>query len=219
MKKSVTILLFFSSLKIFSQTTKEFKYFGIYEDYVANKYIEPFVETEVKELSLGYIVTGKKIDKTTNKKSKKEKSAWAFEYNKDLYFNMIYAQWIFEWDTFAKIDVIGKNYMLVILDEEKDRKAIGNFNPYGGGVVGVLLNSKPKSSWFNKEGNSFKVLLIDRNKPLRVKASGLENVLAYLVDTNKILELSKNDPSVIEKLKNNSYKLENFIELISKLNQ
>ena len=219
-KKILIILLFLTFCSAKSQENfREFKYYDIYEDYVSNKPIEPILNTEIKELNSEYIKIGKKFDKITNKKSKIENSAWALEYQNNLYFNMIYASYIYEWDTFAKFDIIGKNYMLVILDEKKERKAIGTNNPYGGSAVGVLLNMKPKSSWLDNKGNTFKILLIDRINPLRIKASGIKNVLAYLVDTKKILELSQNNPETIEKLKNQNYKLEDFVELINILNK
>lgn len=199
---------------------QEFKYYDIYEDYISNKPIEPIVTTVVKNITPEYIIVGKKINKETNKKSKnKEGLAWALEYKNDLYFNMIYAQYIYKFDTFTKFDIIGKNYMLIILNEKTDSKAIGNPTPYGGSIVGSLLNMKPYSSWLDKNGNPHKALLIDRQNPFRIKSSGLKNVLAYLVTSDKVAEISDNDPDVISKLKNKIFNLEDLINLINALNE
>ncbi|MBV2166912.1 MAG: hypothetical protein KUL76_10330 [Kaistella sp.] len=218
------ILLIFLLVNFFSvkaqENYKDFKYYYIYEDYVSNKPIEPVVNTEVKTLTSEYIIVGKKVDKETNKKSKnKEGSSWALQYNNDLYFNMVYAQYIYKFDTFSKFDIIGKNYMLIVLNEKTDKKAIGNPTPYGGSIVGSVLNMKPYSSWFDANGDSHKVLLIDRQNPFRVKSSGLKNVLAYLVTSDKVAEIANNNPDVILKLKNKSFKLEDLANLINDLNK
>ena len=87
-KKILIILLFLTFCSAKSQENfREFKYYDIYEDYVSNKPIEPIVNTEIKELNSEYIKIGKKFDKITNKKSKIENSAWALEYQNNLYFN------------------------------------------------------------------------------------------------------------------------------------
>ncbi len=220
-KKNFLILLLINFAFINAQENyKEFKYFYIYEDYVSNKPIEPIVNTVVKNITSEYIIVGKKINKENNKKSKnKEGSAWALEYNNDLYFNMIYAQYIYKFDTFTKFDIIGENYMLIILNEKTDNKAIGNPTPYGGSIVGSILNMKTYSSWFDNNGNSYKALLIDKKNPFRIKSSGLKNVLAYLVTSDKIAELTNNNPDVISKLKNKTFKLEDLTNLINDLNK
>ena len=216
----LTLLLVNFFLINAQENFQEFKYYDIYEDYVANKSIEPIVNTQVKRITPEYIIVGKKINKETNKKSKnKEGLAWALEYKNDLYFNMIYAQYIYKFDTFTKFDVIGENYMLIILNEKSDSKAIGNPTPYGGSIVGSILNMKPYSSWFDKDGNSYKVLLIDRNNPFRIKSSGLKNVLAYLVTSDKVAELANNNEEVILQLKSKSFKLEDLTNLIDNLNK
>lgn len=222
MIKRIFLTLFLANFFFINaqENFQEFKYYDIYEDYVANKSIEPIVNTLVKSITPEYILVGKKIDKKTNKKSKnKEDSAWALEYKNDLYFNMIYAQNIYKFDTFTKFDVIGKNYMLIILNEKSDSKAIGNPIPYGGSILGSILNMKPYSSWFDKDGNSYKALLIDRNNPFRIKSSGLKNVLAYLVTSDKVAELASNNEEVILQLKSKSFKLEDLTNLIDNLNK
>ena len=78
---------------------------------------------------------------------------------------------------------------------------------------------KPYSSWFDANGDSHKVLLIDRQNPFRVKSSGLKNVLAYLVTSDKVAEIANNNPDVILKLKNKSFKLEDLANLINDLNK
>lgn len=204
----IILLASFGNVKS-QENYRNFKYYSLYEDYVANKPIEPFVNTIAKKISSEYIIVGKKFDKSTNKRSKKENLAWAFEYENKLYFNMIYAQYIYSWDTFAKFDIIGDNYMAIILDETKDRKAIGMENRF----------RIPNSSWFDKNGNSFKVLLINRKNPFRVKGSGMENVLAHLIDADKVAEISNYDKEVIYKLTNKELSLEDLINLVNQLNK
>lgn len=212
----LTLISFFVNAQ---NNLKEFKYYSIYEDYVANKPIQPPVNTEVKRITPEYIAVGKKFDKETNKKSKnKEGSAWALEYNDKLYFNMIFAQGIYKFDVFSKFDIIGKNYMLIILNEKTDKNAIGTPAPYGGSIVGSVLNMKPYSSWVDSNGEAHQALLIDRQNPFRIKASGLKNVLAYLVTSDKVAQIADNDTEVIAKLKDKSFKLEDLINLINNLN-
>lgn len=138
---------------------------------------------------------------------------------KIFFLNMYNASYIYQNKTFAKFNIIGKRFMVILLDEKKDSKAIGYNNPYGGGLIGAALNMKPKSSWKDKNGNSFKILFIDKENLIRIKSSGIKNAIAYLLDTKKIIELSNNSEEVIEKLKNNEYFVEDFINFVNDANK
>ncbi|MDC8026596.1 hypothetical protein NBY09_10550 [Elizabethkingia anophelis] len=105
------------------------------------------------------------------------------------------------------------------MDENKDRKAIGYNNPYGGGLLGAALNMRPKSSWKDKQGNTFKILYIDIENPARPKGSGQKNAIALLLDTQKVIELNNNSPEIIQKLKNNEYYVEDFLEFVNNANK
>ena len=59
----LTLLLVNFFLINAQENFQEFKYYDIYEDYVANKSIEPIVNTQVKRITPEYIIVGKKINK------------------------------------------------------------------------------------------------------------------------------------------------------------
>lgn len=159
--------------------------------------------------------------KDNEERAKKAIHAWALKYNDGIYMNMGNAAFISKGKTFVKFDIIGKKYMVVLIDEKQDRKAFNyNNNPYGsGGLIGVALNVKPKSSWKDKNGTSFKILFIDVEKPMRGPRGLEKNVIGILLDTQKILELYNKDESITQKLKKDEYFVEDFIEFVNKANQ
>lgn len=207
------------SQSLFSQIAKNYIYYDGYDDYINNNPMQPEVVTYVKEFTPNAILIDSFKYTQSNKTAKKERLSWALFDGKDLFLNMYNASYIYQNKTFAKFNIIGKRFMVILLDEKKDSKAIGYNNPYGGGLIGAALNMKPKSSWKDKNGNSFKILFIDKENLIRIKASGIKNAIAYLLDTKKIIELSNNSEEVIQKLKNNEYFVEDFLNFVNNANK
>ncbi|MCJ8153964.1 hypothetical protein MKJ01_09365 [Chryseobacterium sp. SSA4.19] len=116
-------------------------------------------------------------------------------------------------DFYVKADIVSKRYWVIFINEKKDGKIFGSNNPYGGGLVGAALNIRPRSSWKNKNGEKFKILLVDFENP-NVTRSRPKDANAFLVDTKKILEVTNNDPEVIEKLRKENYTIEDFADFI-----
>jgi hypothetical protein len=220
MKTKLFFLAILFSQLLSAQTEENFTYFYSYEDYLSNTPLQPEVITNVNEQTSKYILTDSYKYKDNGEKAKKARNSWALKYNNDIYMNMINATFIYTWKTFAKFDIIGKKYMVILLDEKEDRKAIGYNNSYGGGgLIGAALNMKSKSSWKDKNGKSFKILFIDVDKPMRGPRGSEKNVSGILLDTQKILELYNNDESIVQKLKKDEYFVEDFIEFVNKANQ
>lgn len=194
---------------------KQYDFFNGYDDYLANNPMRPEIVGNAKEITKQYIQFSDYKFKENDRKAKEARLAWALSDGKDLYFNMADASYIYTYNIYAKFNIINDNYMVILLDEKRDRKAIGYNAPYGGGIVGAVLNMKPKSSWKDKDGNSFKILLIEKNKLIRHDGKRSHRVIAYLVDTKKILELTNNNPEIIEKLRKDNYKVEDFLQLIN----
>ncbi|MDE5488640.1 hypothetical protein [Elizabethkingia meningoseptica] len=219
MKKLFIFPILFLGQILFSQTQKEYIYYNGYDDYLNNNPMQPTVITYVKEFTPNAILIDTFKYKDSDKTAKKERLSWALKDGNDLYLSMYNASYIYQNKTFAKFNIIGKKYMVILLDEKTDRKAIGHDNPYGGGLLGAALNMKPKSSWKDKHGNTFKILYIDIETPYRSKGSGQKNVIALLLDTQKIIELNENSSEIIQKLKNNEYYVEDFIEFVNNANK
>lgn len=203
-----------------SQTTKnvdDFEFYYGYKDFLEDKPVKSNVKGEITDISPKIFKVGSFRYKETDKKAKPENFTWAIKYNNDVYFSMMNAAYIYS-DYFVKTDIVGKKYWVIFLNEKTDRKAIGSNNPYGGGIVGAVLNMKPKSSWKDKDGNSYKILLVDFEKP-NIERTRPKDNNAYLVDTNKILEITKNDQVTIQKLKEDKYTIEDFAEFINANNK
>jgi len=216
--KHLFALLFICTVQVFPAQTnnKEFQFYALYEDYLTGNAMQPGIAGEIKEISDQYIHFSDYRYIDNNKKAKAAASAWALSDGKNLYFNMMNAGVIYRNNVFAKFDFINDRYMVVLLDETKESKAIGYNNPYGGGLLGAALNIKPKSTWKDTEGNSYKILLVDKKNPYPLKGNMAHRMIVPIVDTGKILELSNNEPAIMEKLKKNSFLTEDFIELISR---
>ncbi|MCC3216320.1 hypothetical protein LIV57_13700 [Chryseobacterium sp. X308] len=193
-------------------------YYG-FSDYKKDSLAKPSVYAEVKSQNEDYIKISPFRYTDTDKKAKKENRAWLMKYQDNLYFSMTYAAYIYSFDTFARVHVIGKKYFLIYLDEVKDKKAISYNNPYGGGLLGGALNAglTPKFAWKDKKGNSYKVLLIDIEKSNNT-SDKRDVSFGLVVDTKLIVKLTDNDPEVISKLKTNQYYLEDIIDLVNKEN-
>ncbi|MCT4011149.1 hypothetical protein HZQ24_02170 [Elizabethkingia anophelis] len=219
MKKLLIFPVFFFGHILFSQTQKEYIYYNGYDDYLNNNQMQPAVVTYVKGFTPNAILIDDFKYKDSDKTAKKERLSWALKDGNDLYLSMYNASYIYQNKTFAKFSIIGKKYMVILLDENKDRKAIGYNNPYGGGLLGAALNMRPKSSWKDKQGNTFKILYIDVENPARPKGSGQKNAIALLLDTQKVIELNNNSPEIIQKLKNNEYYVEDFLEFVNNANK
>ena len=133
---------------------------------------------------------------------------------------MMSASDIYQFKAFAKFDIIGKKYMVILLDEKVDKKAIGYNNPYaGGGLIGVALNIKPKNSWKDKNGKTFRILYIDIENPMRGPKGLEKNAIGICLNTQQVLKLHNSDTAIVAKLKNNEYFVEDFIEFVNKANQ
>jgi hypothetical protein len=221
MKTRIFFLAILFSQLLSAQTEENFTYFYSYEDYPSNAPLQEEVITIVKEQTSEYILIDSQTYKNTGDRAKKAIHSWALKFNNDIYMNMMSAAFISSGKTFAKFDIIGKKYMVILLDEKQDRKAFSyNNNPYGGGgLIGAALNVKPKSSWKDKNGKNYKILFIDIEKPMRGPRGLEKNVIGILLDTQKILELYSNDKNVIEKLKKSEYLVEDFIEFVNRANQ
>jgi hypothetical protein len=220
MKIKILLLALLFSQLISAQTEENFTYYYSYEDYLSNTPVEQEVITIVKEQTSKYILMNSQTYKNNGERAKKAIHAWSLKYNDGIYMNMGNAAFISSGKTFAKFDIIGKNFMVILLDEKEDRKAISYNNPYaGGGLIGAALNMKPKSSWKDKNGKTFKILYIDIENLMRGPRGLEKNVIGLLLDTQKILELYNNDEVVIEKLKKDNYLVEDFIEFVNKANQ
>ncbi|WP_160136438.1 hypothetical protein [Chryseobacterium sp. c4a] len=201
------------------QKIKGMEFYYGFSDYKKDSLVNPNVYAEVKSQNEDYIKMSAFRFIDTDKKAKKANNAWLMKYQDNLYFSMTYASFIYSFDTFAKVNVIGKKYFLIYLDETKDRKAISYNNPYGGSLVGLAINAglTPKSAWKDKKGNSYKVLLVDVEKSNNT-FDKRDVSFGFIVDTKLILKLVDNDPEVISKLKDNKYYLEDIIDLVNKEN-
>ena len=216
MRKILIVVIISLSIPLLSQSSKnidDFEFYYGYKDYLEDKPVKSNVKADIKDISPKIFKVGRFKYKETDKNAKQETFTWAIKYQNDYYFNMLNAAYIYS-DYFVKVDITGKRYWVIFLNEKTDKKAIGTNNPYGGGVLGAALNMKPRSHWRNKEGNYFKILLIDFQNPNIVKSRPKDNN-AYLVDTKKILELTNNDETTILKLKEDNYTIEDFAEFIN----
>jgi len=209
----VTVSLSVFGLSQSSKNIDDFEFYYGYKDYLEDKPVKSSVKADLKDISPKIFKAGRFKYKETDKNAKQENFTWAIKYQNDFYFNMLYAAYIYS-DYFVKVDITGKKYWVIFLNEKTDKKAIGTGAPYGGGVLGTVLNIKPRSHWKNKEGNYFKILLIDFQNPNIEKSRPKDNN-AYLVDTKKILELTNNDETTILKLKEDNYTIEDFAEFIN----
>ncbi|MFV8333660.1 hypothetical protein [Flavobacterium sp. GSP14] len=199
---------------------KNFEFYETYDDYVINNIMKPAVSAYVHRETSKYFTINKYLFTETDTKAKKAASAWCFKYENGIYLNMINAAWIGQWDTFVKFDIVGKKYMVILLNEDTDWRAIGHYSKYGGGLTEVLINAsiKPKSSWKDKNDNKFKILFVDVENPMRADQIKKNEVFADLLDTKKVLELYNNDEAVVKKLKDNDFKVEDFIEFVTNAN-
>ncbi len=220
MKKLFVIIGLIFINFFFSQTVikvDSFEFYYGYKDFLEDKPVKSNVKGEITVISSKIFKVGTFRYKETDKRAKPENFTWAIKYNNDIYFSMMNAAYIYS-DYFVKTDIIGKKYWVIFLNEKTDRIAIGSNNPYGGGIVGAVLNMKPKNSWKDKNGNSYKILLIDFENP-NIERSRPKDNNAYLVDKNKIIDLTKNDPITIQKLKDEKYTIEDFVEFIKANNK
>ncbi|SIR14275.1 hypothetical protein [Chryseobacterium indoltheticum] len=220
MMKALVLVFTALSAFVFAQNEKlndvEF-YYG-FTDYKSRNLSKSDVYAEIKSQNENYVQISSFRFADTDKKARKENRAWLMKYNDKLYFNMTYAAYIFSYDTFCKVDIIGKKHILLYLDEIKDKKAISYNNTNSGGVLTeVIFNTKPKFSWKDKKGNSYKVLLIDIDKSNNT-SDDRDVSFGHIVDTKKILKITNNDPEVISKLKNDQYYLEDIIALVNNEN-
>lgn len=200
------------------QKLKDVEFYYGFTDYKSDNFSKPDVYAEIKSQNENYVKISSFRFSDTDKKAKKENRAWLMKYNNQLYFNMTYASYIYSFDTFSKVDVIGKKYILLYLDESKDRKAIASNTAYPvGGLVGVLMNVKPKFSWKDKKGNSYKVLLINVDKSNNT-IDDRDISFGHVLDTKALLKITNNDSEVVSKLKNDQYYLEDIIALINNEN-
>jgi hypothetical protein len=220
MKTKIFFLAILFSQLLSAQTEETFTYFYSYEDYLSNTIVKPEVITVVKEQTSKYILTDSYKYKDTGERAKEARNSWALKFNNDVYMNMISASDIYQFKAFAKFDIIGKKYMVILLDEKVDKKAIGYNNPYGGGgLIGAALNMKPKNYWKDKNGKTFRILYIDIENPMRGPRGLEKNVIGICLNTQQILKLYNNDTAIVEKLKKDEYLVEDFIEFVNKGNQ
>lgn len=220
MKRSFLFFLILLSGLLSAQkqqlTGAEF-YYG-FSDYKKGNLSRPEVYAEIKSQNENYVKISSFRHIGSDDKAKKENRAWLMKYNDHLYFNMTYAAYIFSYDTFSKVDVISKKYILLYLDETKDKKAIAYNTAYPAtGLMGVLMNTKPRFSWKDRQGNSYKVLLIDVDHSNNT-ADDRDISFGHILDTKAILKMTDNHPEVIAKLKSDRYYLEDIIELVKNEN-
>ncbi|WP_042721508.1 hypothetical protein [Flavobacterium sp. B17] len=215
MRKILLLACFISFNLYFTQTNEDidnFEFYYGYKDYLNDAPVKSKVKGEIKTATEKYFKVSKFRYKDTDEKAKPENFTWAIKFNNDLYLSMWNAAYIYS-DSFVKVDIVSKRYWVVFLNEKKDSKVIGANNPYGGGLIGAALNIRPRSSWKNKNGENYKILLIDFENP-NITRSRPKDANAFLVDTKKILEVTNNDPEVIEKLKEEKYTIEDFANFI-----
>jgi len=174
MRQFVFLHLLFFSIFFSAQEKKEtaFEFYYGYTDFKKDSISKSNTYATIEDQNIQYLKLSSFKYTDSNKKAKKESRSWVIKYNNGLYFNMSYASYIYSFDYFAKIDIIGKKYLVIFLDEKKDKRAIGHNNPYGGSLVGVILNMRSKDSWSDKNGNSYKVLLINLEKPVIIDKKG-----------------------------------------------
>ncbi|MCT3960919.1 hypothetical protein [Elizabethkingia anophelis] len=225
MKKTILLylLVYFYGVVSAQKNKNSFEkidYYFTYKNYVENKpNIPEEAKIDIVENNSQYINYKSIISISTGEKIKKYFLIWGIKYNNELYFNMLNAPIeVNARKIFAKFDIVGKRYYVILLDTNKEKKAIGfNSNPYGGGIVGGVLNMKSKSTWKDKGGNSYKILFLDIQNPT-ISPSNPDNSLPLVLNTEKVLELYNNDPLIIDKLKKNEYMVEDFINFINNEN-
>ncbi|KQR93525.1 hypothetical protein ASG01_10145 [Chryseobacterium sp. Leaf180] len=193
-------------------------YYG-FSEYQKDSLAKPNVYADIKNQNDSYIKISDFRFVDSNKKAKMENSAWLMKLQDKLYFNMLYASHIYSFDTYAKVNLVGKKYFLIYLDEQKDKKAIGATNPYGGSLIGLAIYADLKSrvTWKDKKGKSYTVLLIDVENKDNV-GDKRDVSFGRILDTKLILKISNDSPEVISKLKNNNFYLENVIDLVNEVN-
>lgn len=194
-------------------------YYFTYEDYVNNRPNLPEkAYITIKQENPNSIIYGKILSESTHKKIKKGYTIWGIKYKGELYHNMLLTNYIYKGDAFGKFSIMGKRFNVVILDTKKDKKAIGsNSNPYGGGLVAAALYKTYKSTWKDRQGNSYKVIFYDNKNPM-MSPTDEKNIFVRLLDTKTLLDIYENDPTIIEKLKKDEYYLEDFLEFVNKEN-
>ncbi len=104
------------------------------------------------------------INKKTNQEFSNGRNAWALKYNNDYFVNLGYSVDLTNWDSFIKLDVIGR-YCLFFVSSESYLNDIAD-NQYGLGLVGVLGNTigKPKNSFVDKNNKKYSIHFIDTNE-------------------------------------------------------
>lgn len=224
MKRSLLffVVVFFVSFIYGQEELKKesIDYYFTYEDYVNNTPNLPEkAYITIKQENPNSIIYGGIFSESTNKKIKKGYTIWAIKYKGELYHNMLLTNYeIAKERAFGKFNIIGKRFSVIILNTKDDKKAIGhNSNPYGGGLVAAALYKKYESTWKDKDGKSYKVIFLDTQNPI-ISPTHNKNVIVRLLNTPAILDLYKNDPVIIEKLKKKEYYLEDFLEFVNKEN-
>ena len=225
MKRSLLFLFFvINSILTFGQdepTKEPIDYYFTYQDFLNNTpNIPEKAYIIIKSKTENSLLYKDILSETTNKKIKKGYTIWGIKYNGDLYHNLLLTNYEIAKDhAYGKFSITGKKFNVIILDTEKDKKAIGfNSNPYGGGLVASALYKTYKSTWKDKSGNSYKIIYYNAENPV-MSPSYKENALVKLLDTPSLLQLYNNDPALIEKLKKDEYYLEDFVEFVNKENQ
>lgn len=225
MKRSLLffVVVFFVSFIYGQEELKKesIDYYFTYEDYVNNTPNLPEkAYITIEQENPNSIIYGGIFSESTNKKIKKGYTIWAIKYKGELYHNMLLTQYeIAQRRAFGKFSIMGKRFNVIILNTKEDKKAFSQFrlNPYGGGLVASALYKEHKNTWKDKNGNSYKVIFLDTQNSI-ISSTEKKNVIVRTLDTPTILELYKNDLTIIEKLKNNEYYLEDFLEFVNKEN-
>ena len=225
MRKQILFLLFFIPYAItFGQVEikkEQIDYYFTYENFVDDTPNLPEkAYIIIKQENPNSIIYKDILTESANKKIKKSHTIWGIKYKGALYYNLLLANYQIAQDhAFGKFRITGKKLNVVVLDTQKDKKAIGNNgNPYGHGLVAIALYKPNNTILKDKNGNTYKVLFYNAESSF-VTMNLEQKVFVKLLSTQDIVDFYNNDPFIIEKLKNGTYYLEDFLAFAEKENE
>jgi hypothetical protein len=165
MKTIVIFILLTITTVVNAQEKIQVDLFMLTQDYLNSTYSHEGATMIVKELGDSHIRMKKIINPTTGKKIRFASSSWALNYKGGNYFNLKYSTDLNNQRVFVKMDIEGKNYCAIIIDENSPRIIKNSGIYYGGGLQGVLIKESNKwnTNWKDENGSKKKILLIDLN--------------------------------------------------------
>lgn len=143
-------------------TLEPVKLYETSNDFLNKKPMKNELGVLVKDKGNQHITTKGVFDLTTGVRSKKGISAWAIEYNDNLYFNLGYSTDVNHWGSYARFDIEGK-YCAIIIDDNSPYILKSTSQSYGGGLAGVLIAESLKwgKNWKDENGSKKRLLFID----------------------------------------------------------